>query len=28
VVLLDYYNLHLENFGKIKSIDILHEIFR
>ncbi|MEK9604209.1 MAG: DNA repair protein RecO [Flavobacteriaceae bacterium] len=27
-VLIDYFNLHLPNFGKIKSIDILHEIFR
>lgn len=27
-VLIDYFNLHLQGFGKIKSIDILHEIFR
>ena len=27
-VLLDYFNLHLQGFGKIKSVDILHEIFR
>ncbi len=27
-VLIDYFNLHLQGFGKIKSVDILHEIFR
>lgn len=26
-VLIDYFNLHLHGFGKIKSVDILHEIF-
>ena len=26
-VLIDYFNLHLQGFGKIKSVDILHEIF-
>ena len=27
-VLVDYFNLHLHGIGKIKSLDILHEIFR
>ena len=27
-VLIDYFNLHLQGFGKIKSVDVLHEIFR
>jgi DNA repair protein RecO (recombination protein O) len=27
-VLIDYFNLHLHGFGKIKSVHILHEIFR
>tara|TARA_B100001173_G_C16029857_1_gene566114 strand:+ start:1574 stop:2302 length:729 start_codon:yes stop_codon:yes gene_type:complete len=27
-VLIDYFNLHLQGFGKIKSVNILHEIFR
>lgn len=27
-VLIDYFNIHLQGFGKIKSVDILHEIFR
>ena len=27
-ILIDYFNLHLQSFGKIKSVDILHEIFR
>ena len=27
-VLVDYFNLHLHSIGKIKSLDILHEIFR
>lgn len=27
-VLIDYFNLHLHGIGKIKSLDILHEIFR
>ena len=27
-VLIDYFNLHLQGFGKIKSVEILHEIFR
>ena len=27
-VLIDYFNLHLQGFGKIKSVGILHEIFR
>ena len=26
-ILIDYFNLHLQGFGKIKSVDILHEIF-
>lgn len=26
--LIDYFNIHLHQFGKIKSVDILHEIFR
>ncbi len=26
--LIDYFNIHLHGFGKIKSIDVLHEIFR
>ncbi len=27
-ILIDYFNIHLQGFGKIKSVDILHEIFR
>lgn len=27
-ILIDYFNLHLQGFGKLKSVDILHEIFR
>ena len=27
-ILIDYFNIHLQGFGKIKSVNILHEIFR
>ena len=27
-LLIDYFNLHLLGFGKIKSVDILHEVFK
>ena len=27
-LLIDYFNIHLQGFGKIKSVDILHEVFR
>ena len=27
-ILIDYFNIHLQGFGKIKSVDILHEVFR
>lgn len=26
--MMEYYNLHLEGFGKIKSLSVLHEVFR
>jgi DNA repair protein RecO (recombination protein O) len=27
-LLIDYFNIHLQGFGKIKSVNILHEVFK